>query len=267
MLAEYDLTMRSALSAILNTQLDDTAWQQASLPIKSGGLGVRSAVQLSASAFLASVHGADALVSRIVLGSCLLSQDPLVIRATQLWNGLVGANVLLAPSGSPSLQKSWDAPIVTAWYERVLTSAPDDYSKARLRAVASPHSGDWLKAIPAANLGLRMDNESVRIAVGLRLGTNLCAPFICACGSQVDACGSHGLSCVKSAGRQLRHSLVNNEVLKAFSRAGIPATREPTGLIPASALRPDGATVIPWSQGRCLAWDVTCPDTRCLAPS
>ena len=76
MLAEYDLTMRSALAAILNTHLDDTAWQQASLPIKSGGLGVRSAVQLSASAFLASVHGADALVSRIVLGSSLLSQDP-----------------------------------------------------------------------------------------------------------------------------------------------------------------------------------------------
>jgi len=32
-------------------------------------------------------------------------------------------------------------------------------------------------------------------------------------------------------------------------------------LIPASPLRPDGITVVPWSQGRCLAWDVTCPDT------
>ena len=38
-------------------------------------------------------------------------------------------------------------------------------------------------------------------------------------------------------------------------------TKEPTGLISGSALRPDGATVIPWSRGRCLAWDVTCPDT------
>ena len=31
--------------------------------------------------------------------------------------------------------------------------------------------------------------------------------------------------------------------------------------MPGTALRPDGATIIPWTQGRCLAWDVTCPDT------
>ena len=31
------------------------------------------------------------------------------------------------------------------------------------------------------------------------------------------------------------------------------------------ARRPDGATMIPWDHGRCLAWDYTCPDT--VAPS
>ena len=29
--------------------------------------------------------------------------------------------------------------------------------------------------------------------------------------------------------------------------------------------RPDGATLVPWAQGRCLLWDATTPDT--LAPS
>jgi len=173
----------------------------------------------------------------------------------------VGANVTPVPSGPAGLQKSWDAPGVAASFEALLESAPDCYTRARLRAVSSPHAGHWLKAVPVSSLGLRLDDEGMRISVGLRLGANVCMPFTCVCGDQVDARGAHGLSCIKSAGRQLRHSLVNEEVLRAFSRAGIPASREPSGLIPASALRPDGATVIPWSQGRCLAWDVTCPDT------
>ena len=55
--------------------------------------------------------------------------------------------------------------------------------------------------------------------------------------------------------------MVNEVVSKAFRRAGIPVVKEPLGLILGSFLRPDGATIIPWSGGRCLAWDVTCPDT------
>jgi len=60
--------MRCTLSKVLNIQLNNSAWQQASLPIKAGGLGVRSAVQLSASAFLASTHGAEPLVARMFQG-------------------------------------------------------------------------------------------------------------------------------------------------------------------------------------------------------
>lgn len=97
--------------------------------------------------------------------------------------------------------------------------------------------------------------------VGLRLGCRVCAPFTCVCGSLVDCRGSHVLACRKGIGRQSRHTRVNEVILKAFSRAGIPVHREPTGLIAGSPLRPDGSTVVPWSQGRCLAWDVTCPDT------
>ena len=50
-------------------------------------------------------------------------------------------------------------------------------------------------------------------------------------------------------------------VWRAVQRAQIPAVKEPAGLIPATELRPDGASMIPWARGRCLAWDVTAPDT------
>ena len=147
----------------------------------------------------------------------------------------------------------------------LIASLTDGHSQARLLAVSSPHAGDWLHAPPLTAVGLRMSDEEVRIAVGLRLGTSLCSPHTCPCGAQVDARGCHGLSCRRSAGRQLRHKLINDIVWRALARAGVAATREPQGLIAGSPLRPDGATIIPWARGKCLAWDATTPDT--VAPS
>ena len=83
----------------------------------------------------------------------------------------------------------------------------------------------------------------------------------CPCGDQVDARGTHGLSCMRSAGRSMRHSLINDIIHRSLSRAGVAAAREPNGLIVGSGLRPDGATLIPWVRGKCMAWDATTPDT------
>ena len=43
--------------------------------------------------------------------------------------------------------------------------------------------------------------------------------------------------------------------------AGIPATKEPTGLSRTDGKRPDGLTLIPWRMGRALIWDATVTDT------
>jgi len=42
---------------------------------------------------------------------------------------------------------------------------------------------------------------------------------------------------------------------------GIPAILELPGLLRGDGKRPDGTTLIPWSRGRSLIWDFTCPDT------
>ena len=73
--------------------------------------------------------------------------------------------------------------------------------------------------------------------------------------------GTHGLSCQRSAGRHQRHSQVNDIICRALVRAGVSAHREPTGTITGSGMRPDGASLIPWIRGKCLAWDATIPDT------
>ena len=62
-------------------------------------------------------------------------------------------------------QKSWDAPRASATAKHLLVNAKDDEDRARLLAASS---GAWLRALPVSGLGLRLDDASVRIAVGLR---------------------------------------------------------------------------------------------------
>ena len=51
-----------------------------------------------------------------------------------------------------------------------------------------------------ASLGTELDNESLRIALALRLGVPIVVEHTCVCG-KVDVFGTHGLSCRHSGGR------------------------------------------------------------------
>ena len=73
-------------------------------------------------------------------------------------------------------QKAWDIPCVQTTYDTLPDNAPDPRSHARLLAVATKESGAWLNALPICSLCLRMDNNVIKIAVGLRLGVPLCRP-------------------------------------------------------------------------------------------
>jgi len=46
-------------------------------------------------------------------------------------------------------------------------------------------------------------------------------------------------------------------VARAFTAAGIPVCKEPTGLRHTDGKRPDGMTMIPWWAGKPAVWDVT----------
>ena len=51
------------------------------------------------------------------------------------------------------------------------------------------------------SLGLRMDDTTLRIAIGLWLGNSICAAHLCHhCGAEVDCLGTHGLRCWHSEG-------------------------------------------------------------------
>ena len=50
-----------------------------------------------------------------------------------------------------------------------------------------------------------------------------------------------------------------------MNRAGIPATREPHGLLRIDGKRPDGLTLLTWREVCCLVWDVTVVDTTAVS--
>ena len=82
---EYDSVLQDTLSAISNIKLSDVSWMQATLLVKSGGLGIRSAVNLASSAFLASAEGSADLVQHVVLESLRASPVPLLESAKDKW--------------------------------------------------------------------------------------------------------------------------------------------------------------------------------------
>ena len=141
-----------------------------------------------------------------------------------------------------------------------MESQTNPSERAHLLTVSSEHASDWLNDMPVPSLGLKLDNTSIRVAVGLRLGANLCQ-----CGAIVDMLGRHGLCCNTSKDRWSRHGQANETIRRSLVSAQIPSIKEPPGLLRDDQKRPDGLTLLPWSQGKSLVWDYTCSDT--LAPS
>ena len=64
--SNLDETIKDLLSTISNVKFDNDTWVQASMPVRWGGIGVRSILALAPSAYLASRHATEQLVSRLL---------------------------------------------------------------------------------------------------------------------------------------------------------------------------------------------------------
>ena len=82
-------------------------------------------------------------------------------------------------------QRAWDTPAVARDWLSVWQSASTETDKARLTAIRAHYGSDWLFALPISACGLRLGDEAIRVAVGLRLGLNICEPHTCPCGAML----------------------------------------------------------------------------------
>ena len=124
------------MSSITNTSIDSSsaAWLQASLPISLGGLGIRSAVEVAPSAFLASAHSSSALVQSILSSSHSILSSPLISNALTLWSSDHDSH---PPTDDEAfLQKAWDRPRAESVSKRLLDNASCTADRARLLAAS-----------------------------------------------------------------------------------------------------------------------------------
>ena len=138
-----------------------------------------------------------------------------VVLVSKIWCG----------AGDLTKQLFWDRPGVLEDKTLVEATLSSAYHRASFLAASTQHSGDWLFAIPIASCGLTLDDEAVRVAVGLRLGLDLCEPHQCQCSHVVDA---RGLSfvCKRASGSwSARHHALNDLVARSPAAAGVPVTR------------------------------------------
>ena len=115
--------------------------------------------------------------------------------------------------------------------------------------MTSAEAGAWLNILPVPSLGTKLDDESSRIALGLRLGAAIVVEHTCVCGATVDTYGTHGLSCQHSGGHLPHHASVNETIHRAFVSGGVPAVLETVGVWREDGKRPDGMSLIPLWRG------------------
>jgi len=97
------------------------------------------------------------------LAGCAKSDNAYLQSYLSDWSAQFGD----VPDVLPTKQPFWDRPGVLIDKALVEQSLISTHHRSSFLAASSPHSGDWLFALPIASCGLWLDDEAVRVAVGL----------------------------------------------------------------------------------------------------
>ena len=205
-------------------------------------MGVSTARLLALPTFLASAVGAKDTLSEII---GLEHVDGIHDDALKRWFEL--GKIEMDPENE--IQKKWTEPIFdTEIADLILRLEPTDLK--RFNAFQDRFGSQWLNVIPCKNLRLKLSNQQLRIAIGLRLGSKICERHKCVCGKDVTEDGWHGLSCLKSAWRFSRHSNLNDPIKQSLSSFHLRSVLEPRYLYRTDQKIPDGLTLVPWAVGK-----------------
>ena len=138
--------------------------------MKAKGMGIHRTFSLALSAYLTSTTSTTSLKDLILICSVAAADKYYTLYCSN-WSSTYNQSFPL--DATTCKQHAWNEPIIKDDINHLFASASQQ-DKSRLLAVTSSHGYDWLYALPIASCGLRLENEDIRVAVGLRLGAVLC---------------------------------------------------------------------------------------------
>ncbi len=227
-----EATRRAFLSVV--APCNSNAWQQAQLPLRLGGFGVRLLRTYAAPASFASALLSAATVGKYYQGPALPA-DPLLLSSATL---IAAAHPFLADTVK-AIQRG-DVVVQDGKVQRALSKAIDEkaadtllekarnesvVSVARLQSARGDFASAWLGVFDTSAAPW-LANDEFRTACCLRLGLPVCqAPAVCSmCGAAVDAEGHHMIACKK--GKHAVHNALRNTLHSLCAQALLPAVRE-----------------------------------------
>ena len=123
------------------------------------------ALQVAPSAYLSSLAITADLVSAILPTSHQSLPVPSSDIALTMWSQ--GHSTSVSTSSEAFKEKNWDGIITANTASSLQEGARNKVEHARLLAARDRGSGAWLQALPVSSVGLRMDDTTLRITVGL----------------------------------------------------------------------------------------------------
>ena len=220
----YDVDIHQSFANCTGVDVSDTARKQAKMSLRRGGLGLRSLVDHSSAAYIASsctsgcvqtTPHLDKVISHY--NSCVADCDILSITSLK--------------DNSPNPKKLSDS--IEALQFNSLLSTSSTADRARLLSISSPHASAWISVVPSISLGLHFEPQEFNTALKWWLGIN---PSMCldgnlmACplcpGNSLDPLGHHCVTCKRGGDVTLRHNALRNVLFNTFCRAGLSSHLE-----------------------------------------
>jgi len=257
LLYQFDHNLRSCLGRIMQCSLSDASWQQASLPFRLGGLGLRESTYSAFPAFLGSCNGVRELASIILSIDINQLSFPNEKDAATFLSDFFDNHSLFTAS-QRDLQATLDQHLFDNLFKTFCIR-----DQARLTALSHPSgtSSGWLKAIPRVSLGLAIPGPEFVVGLRIWLGVSLfpLSP-LCTCLSTIDNFGDHLLGCSQGPMRIRRHDALVNIVYNALAQDHPGVLKEQRasyddGLRPGDVFHPD------YQHGRPAYFDISVRST------